>query len=221
MLASAIKLALIFLPWPVRRWLLTRLFRYDLHPTSRIGLSWIYPKQLRLREHARIGHLNYSKGLDLITLEPHATIGNLNWITAHPTSGIHFRHVPCRQPSLTLAEHAAITSQHFFDCASPITIGRFSTVAGLRSQFFTHGIDIREGRQDTRPIEIGAYCLVATGTVVLPGSRLPDHSATSALSLLNKQFAEPYYLYGGVPATPVKKLSADSRYFCRAHGFVE
>jgi acetyltransferase-like isoleucine patch superfamily enzyme len=221
MFTSAIKLALIFLPWPLRRWVLTRFFGYELHPTSRVGISWIYPKYLRLGEHTRIGHLNYSKGLDLIALDAHATIGNLNWITAHPTTGVHFRHVPSRQPALTLAEHAAITSQHFFDCASPITIGRFSTVAGLRSQFFTHSIDIHEGRQDTHPIEIGAYCLVATGTVVLPGSRLPDHSVTSALTLLNKPFAEPYYLYGGIPATPVKKLSADCRYFRRAHGFVE
>ena len=221
MLASVLRLGLIFLPWRIRRWLLTRIFHYDLHPTSRMGFSWIYPKHLRLREGAHIGHLNFSKGLDLIALDEYATIGNLNWITAHPTSGIHFRHIPAREPSLLLAEHSAITSQHFFDCASPIKIGRFSTVAGLRSQFFTHSIDVREGRQDTHPIEIGAYCLVATGTVVLPGSRLPDHSVTSALSLLNRQFADSYFLYGGIPAVPVKQLPADCGYFRRARGFVE
>ena len=220
MFSSLLKIMLIFMPWRLRRWMLTVVFHYDLHPTSRIGYSWIYPKHLRLREYARIGHLNFSKGLDLIALDAYATIGNLNWVTAHPSSGIHFRHVPCREPALILAEHAAITSQHFFDCASPITIGRFSTVAGLRSQFFTHSIDVREGRQDTRPIEIGAYCLVATGTVVLPGGRLPDHSVTSALSLLNNQFTESYYLYGGIPATPVKRLPSDCAYFRRARGFV-
>lgn len=222
MVRSLLKVAVMLMPWPLRRRVLTRLFRYDLHPTSRIGCSWIFPKHLKLGEHARIGHLNFSKGLDLIALDAHATIGNLNWITAHPTSGgIHFAHVPDRRAALILGEHAAITSQHFFDCASPITIGKFSTIAGLRSQFFTHSIDLMHGRQDTKPVEIGSYCLVATGVVVLPGGRLPDHSVTSAMSLLNKQHTQPYYLYGGVPAVPVKPLSTDAAYFARTRGFVQ
>jgi acetyltransferase-like isoleucine patch superfamily enzyme len=219
-LAALFRAIVMILPWPLKRKILTRVYGYELHPTSRIGYSWIFPEHLELGECATIGHLNFSKGLELIALGAHATIGNLNWITAHPLGGVHFRHRPERRPALVMGEHAAITSQHFFDCASSITIGSFSTVAGLRSQFFTHSIDVFECRQDCDPIEIGAYCLVATGSIVLPGSCLPDYSVASACSLLNKRFTESYYLYGGTPGGPIKQLSKDCGYFRRTRGYV-
>ena len=55
--STVLKTAVIFAPWPLRRRLLKLLFGYDLHPTSRIGKSWVYPKQLVLKEYASIGHL--------------------------------------------------------------------------------------------------------------------------------------------------------------------
>jgi len=216
-----LKVLLIVLPWPLRRRLLKLFFGYELHPTSRIGRSWIYPKQLILREYARIGDLTLAKGLDRLELGVHSSIGNLNWIVAHPSGGVHFRHVKDRSPSLILGDHASITSHHFIDCASRITIGDFSTVAGVHSQFFTHNLDVENGRQDTRPIEIGSYCLVATGTVILAGSVLPDNSVLAAMSLLNKRHSETHRLYAGVPARQVKVLRADAPYFTRTRGFVE
>jgi acetyltransferase-like isoleucine patch superfamily enzyme len=222
MLRTIAKLSLLVLPWGIRRRALQTMFGYDLHPTSRIGLSWIYPKQLRLGEHASIGHLTFSKGLDLIELGPHSSIGNLNWITAHPvTDAIHFHHVPNRVPSLVLEDHAAITAQHFLDCASSIRIGRFSTVAGLRSQFFTHSIDIHRSRQDTRPIRIGSFSLIGTGSVILPGASVPDYSVVSACSMVNTDLSVPYFLYGGTPARPVKELPEDCGYFTRSVGYIK
>lgn len=216
-----LKATLIFLPWFFRRRLLNWLFGYNLHPTSRIGRSWVYPKDLTLGENASIGHLTLVKGLDVLQLGEHSSIGNLNWITAHPSGGAHFRHVADRSPSLVLGDHSSITSHHFLDCANRITIGDFSTVAGVHSQFFTHNLDVINGRQDTQPIEIGSYCLVATGTVILAGSVLPNYSVLSAMSLLNKQFSETHRLYAGVPAAPRKQIPADARYFVRKSGYVE
>ena len=217
----ALKLILLFLPWPWRRRLLTWVFGYELHPTSRIGKSWVYPKQLVLRQHASIGHLNFMKGLDRLELGEHSSLGHLNWITGHPSDGVHFKHVVDRCPSLILGDHASITSHHFLDCASRIRIGKFTTVAGVHSQFFTHNLDVENGRQDSRPIEIGAYCLVATGVVIVAGSVLPDYSVLAAMSLLNKRHSETHRLYAGVPAVPVKQISAEALYFKRTRGFVE
>jgi acetyltransferase-like isoleucine patch superfamily enzyme len=222
--ASAImlwKAVVTILPWRLKRFMLVKGFRYDLHSTSRIGWSWIFPKHLAMGAGARIGHFNVAKGLELISLGNFATIGNFNLISAHALGGVHFKHACERNPALVLGEHAAITSQHYLDCASTILIGSFSTIAGMRSQFLTHGIDLDAPRQDTHGIEIGSYCMVATSAVVLAGSRLPDNSVLSAASLLNKRFDEPYYLYGGVPASPLRKLAEDSGYFHRARGFVE
>jgi acetyltransferase-like isoleucine patch superfamily enzyme len=222
MAASILKILMFALPWQLRRPILQAVFGYELHPSSRIGFSWVYPKRLRMSERARIGHCTFSKGLDLIDMGRYATIGNLNWITAYPSvGGVHFQHAPSRVPSLILEDQAAITSQHFLDCASQIRIGAFSTVAGLRSQFFTHSIDIQNGRQDTQPIDIGAFCLIATGTVVLPGASVPDYSVVSACSVVNRELTQSYRMYGGTPARPVKELPTDCAYFTRSVGFVK
>ena len=218
---TGLQVLLLGLPWPVRRVLLQAAFGYELHPTSRIGLSWVYPKRLVLKAQARIGHLTLVKGLDALELGSNSSIGHLNWITGHPSGGVHFRHVPDRSPSLIIGDHSSITSHHFLDCASRIRIGDFTTMAGVHSQIFTHNLDILHNRQDSRPVEIGSYCLVASGVVILAGSVLPDYSVLSAMSLLNKPQRDRYHLYAGVPATPVKPLPEHARYFSRTSGFVE
>lgn len=221
LLQTGLKLLLLGLPWPVRRILLQAAFGYELHPTSWIGMSWVYPKRLVLKANARIGHLTLVKSLDALELGSNSSIGNLNWITAHPSGGVHFRHVPDRSPSLIIGEHSSITSHHFLDCASRIRIGDFTTIAGVHSQIFTHNLDVLRNRQDSRPVEIGSYCLVASGVVILAGSVLPDYSVLSAMSLLNKPHRDSHYLYAGVPAAAIKPLPADALYFSRASGFVE
>jgi acetyltransferase-like isoleucine patch superfamily enzyme len=56
--------------------------------------------------------------------------------------------------------------------------------------------------------------------VLLGGSSLPHHSVLGAQALLNKKWDEPYRLYGGVPAKPLKALSQEMAYFRRTEGFV-
>ena len=56
-------LAFLLFPWPIRRWLLVLVFRYQIHPTARIGFSWICPQELQMGAGARIGSLTVCKGL--------------------------------------------------------------------------------------------------------------------------------------------------------------
>ena len=108
----------------------------------------------------------------------------------------------------------------FFSTSERIEIGAYTTIAGYRSQFMTHAIDVRENRQDAAPIAIGEYCFVGTEVVVLGGARLPDRSVLGAKALLNRAATAPGWLYAGVPARPVKALPADAKYFQRKEGFV-
>jgi acetyltransferase-like isoleucine patch superfamily enzyme len=211
----------LLLPWSLRRRFLEAQFGYSLHPTSRLGFAWIFPRHLIMEEQARIGHLTVCKGADLLHLGPHAIIGQLNWITGFPSSASrHFAHQTERRPELILGAHAGISSRHFIDCTARVRIGAFSTVAGFRSQLITHSIDLAAGRQSSEPIEIGEYCFLGTNAVVLGGAGLPHHSVLGAKSLLNKKWAEPFRLYGGVPAKPLTELPEDLAYFRRAEGFV-
>ena len=119
-----------------------------------------------------------------------------------------------------MEEHSAITNRHIIDCTNAVHIGKFSTVAGFRSQILTHSIDLEACRQSSAPVTIGDYCFVGTDCVLLGGSSLPNYSILGAKSLLNTSQQQEYYLYAGVPAKPVKELDRDFGYFSRTTGFV-
>ncbi len=211
----------VVLPWLVRRRLLEKFWGYQLHPTSRIGLAWIFPKQLIMAEHTAIGHLTVCKNIDLLHLKCHAVIGRGNWITGFSSEpSVHFMHQKDRHPQLILEEHAAITHRHIIDCTHTVTLGAFSVFAGYQSQILSHSIDLDRCRQSSAPISIGKYCFLGTNCVLLGGSILPDYSVLGAKSLLNKSYQDTHYLYAGVPARPVKPLP-ELLYFSRKTGFVQ
>lgn len=211
----------LLLPWGTRRLFLEKQFGYSVHPDSRIGFAWIFPRRLILEEGARIGHLTVCKNIDLLHLGEHAIVGQLNWITGFPSgSSRHFAHQPDRRPELIVERHAGISSRHLIDCTARVRIGAFATIGGFRSQIITHSIDLPAGRQAAQPIDIGEYCFTGTNSVMLGGSVLPHHSVLGAQSLLNKKWDEPYRLYAGVPAKPIKELSPELEYFRRTEGFV-
>jgi acetyltransferase-like isoleucine patch superfamily enzyme len=209
------------LPWSLRRSFLEKQFGFQIHPTARIGLAWILPNRLIMEEGSTIGTATVCKGIDLLHLKAHASIGRANWITGFPLGpSPHFAHQTDRRPELIVGEHSAITNRHLLDCTSSVTIGRFTTFAGFHSQIISHSIDLEQNRQSSKPVRVGDYCFVGTNCVLLGGSALPDFCVLGAKSLLNKTFTETYQLYGGVPARPIKALPRDSKYFQRTEGFV-
>jgi acetyltransferase-like isoleucine patch superfamily enzyme len=217
-----LKLITFLLPWPLRRRALERLFGFQIHPSARIGWAWIFPRTLVMAAGATIDHFTVAINLDHIEMGTKASIGRNNWITGFSTkeASAHFQHQPERRAELHLGEAAAITKNHHLDCTHIIEVGAFATIAGYQSQFLTHAINLAENRQDSAPIFIGAYTFVATNVVVLGGSVLPAHSVLGAKSLLNKIYTAEWTLYGGVPARPLKAISADAKYFTRLNGFV-
>ena len=216
-------LMILIFPWFIRRFMYRKFFHYKLHPTSYIGLSWIYPNELILGRNTSIGHLTVCKNIDTLKLGDHCTIGSLNWITGFPSNLKHTGHFEKdtdRIPALIMKDHSAITSRHLIDCTNTISIGEYTTIAGIRSQILTHSINIHEARQESNEIIIGKYCFIGTATVILKGSVIPDYSIVGAMSLVNKQFEETYCLYGGVPAKKVKTMEKDCTYFNRSEGYI-
>jgi acetyltransferase-like isoleucine patch superfamily enzyme len=212
----------VVLPWPLKRRALRALYGYRIDPTARIGLSWVYPDELSMAARSSIGHLTVVKGLARLELGEAATIGRGNWITGYPRHERRsFAHVTDRRPELVVDRHAAITNRHLIDCTDRVTIGAFATFAGFRSQILTHSIDLAVPRQSCAPVEIGRYCFVGTGSVLLGGSRLPDHSVLGAASLLNNAYEDTHTLYAGVPARPLRRLDQEMGYFTRTVGHVD
>ncbi len=219
----AVSLLVIPLPWKLRRLALVHMLGYEIHAQARIGYSWVYPERLVMKAGARIGHLNVCKGMALLQLGEYSIIGNLNWISGFPfgTGSRHFADQESRRPELILGEHSALTNCHLIDCTNRVTIGRFTTMAGFRSQILTHSIDLERSHQSSAPVEIGEYCFVGTSCVLLRGSSLPNFSVLGAASLLNKAYSETHYLYAGAPARPVQPLADSLKYFQRSVGYVD
>jgi carbonic anhydrase/acetyltransferase-like protein (isoleucine patch superfamily) len=219
--SAIIQIAIMPLPWVLRRRLLVGLFGFRIHPTARIGLSLLLAERVEMGEGSIIGSLTMIKGMSELTVAPRGIIGNLNWITGLPPNDPDFfSEEPDRISALAVGEDAAITNRHLLDCTNRITIGRFATVAGFRSQFITHGIDIGPNRQSSLPIEIGDYCFIGTGVIVLKGAVLGPCCALGAGSMLRGQFREEYKLISGNPAKPVRDLDRSLSYFHRTRGRV-
>ena len=217
-----LKIITVLLPWPLKKLVLVKYFKYEIHPSCRIGLSWIYPRKLIMESNSNIGHFNVAVHLDLMKIGKYTSIARSNWITGFPSNkdSKHFMHQKNRQSNLIIGQHSAITKKHHIDCTNEIIIGDFVTVAGYSSQILTHSINIELNIQDSKPITIGDYCFVGTASTILGGAVLPSYCVLGASSLLNKAFTIPYRLYGGNPAKEIKELSKDYLYFKREIGFV-
>jgi len=213
------QIAIIWLPWALRRPLLCAAFGYRIDRTAWIGKSLILPRKLFMAEGSRIGHANFAHGMEELRLERFASIGRLNWIAGFPLGGArYFMAFPDRNPVLHIEEHARLVHRSIVDCTDAVTIGRFTVIAGNRHQLMTHGIDLRTGNQSCAPLRIGAYCLIGTGCILLKGTVLPDCSVLGAGSVLTKAHERTHMLYSGNPAVPVKELDPALPFFHRTIG---
>ena len=213
-----INLLIVFLPWTIRRYVLNKFYHYKIHPTARIGLSYIYPKQLIMGEGARIGHLNVAIHLELIQMDKNCSISQKNWITGFPLSNkSNFQDFPDRKPYLIMKEDSSITKQHHIDCTDMVIVGEFTTIAGYGTQILSHSFSLEKNSQACAPIQIGHHCWVSTRSVVLPGSVLPSQSVLGAGAVLQKKYTESFVLYGGVPAKYIKKMDETYEFFHRTY----
>ncbi|OFW88909.1 MAG: hypothetical protein A3B66_06950 [Alphaproteobacteria bacterium RIFCSPHIGHO2_02_FULL_46_13] len=194
----------------------------DIHPSAKIGFSLIDAKKIKMGANASIGHLNIIRGLELLDMGENSIILKQNSITALALGDtVQFAAEHDRFPALILGAHSAIVSKHFLDCNNTIVIGHHTTIAGLGTAFFTHGINIGQNRQESAPIRIGDYCMVGAMCCILKNSQMPDYSVLAAGSTWRGGFDTPYALYSGVPAAHIKNLNPESLYFHRAVGYVD
>lgn len=223
-------LQIILMPFPflVRRFVYRKLWKYDIDKTARIGFSLILCHELTMKENTYIQHLTVVKPIDKLFMSRYARIGSLNFITGYDTSisgyanrkGF-YKHVKNRHCELILGEDVAINSRHFIDCNGGVYLGSHSSLAGIRTQILTHGIDAYLSRQDAQPVVIGNYVSIGSGSIVLKGTIIPDYVIVGAGALLNKKYTESYKVYAGVPAIIKKDLSdCDVRWFKRSSGDV-
>lgn len=213
--AATIVFSSIFLSGELRAKLLARLFGHDVHPSAKIGLSFIVVEHLRVGRDSGVGHFNVIRGLRELDLAEEVHIGNFNWISGMPLSNTDFyANFPDRDPSLEVKFGSSILHRHVIDCTDKVTIGELGGIAGYRCTLLTHSVDIRENTQSCAPITVGDRSIISSNSVVLGGTVFPDKSILAAGSCLRGRHEESG-LYSGVPAKRVGDLPADAKFFSR------
>lgn len=205
----------LFLNGEQRQKILRKMFGHEVHPSARIGLSFIAVEHLYIAEGSGIASFTLIRGLRECILHEEVDIGRFNWITAIPLgSGEFFQQVKDRDPSLEIGFGSVILHRHIVDCNAKVTMGELSGLAGYRTTLLTHGVDIRENAQTAEPVTIGDRTMIGSNCVILGGSVIPGYSIVSAGSTVRNAFEEPG-LYSGVPAKRVSDLPQDAKFFHR------
>lgn len=164
MIRLALQMIFLVLPWPLRRRLLSACLGHKLDPQARIGLSIVLADDVELGRNARLGHFTYIARMDRLQMAADSYIGNFNWIGGLSTRVVtpFFRGIKNRRSEFIIGEGSMVGHQHYIDCTDSVTIGRYAGIAGVRSQFLTHGVEIIRCRQSCAPIVIGDYTIPCT-----------------------------------------------------------
>lgn len=214
-------LAIVVLPSAIKIPIYRRGFGYKIGGDVKLGWCWIDVGSLRIGDHVRIGNLTRLKGIPEVVIEDYCSIGLGNTFT----STLEFtspegRAARRNRPYLHLGKHSQITLLHYFDVQDSITVGAFTVIAGKGSTFFTHYLDVVKCQQATKPVSIGAYCMLGSNVSFVPGASTADCSVVGMGAVVTKSFSEPHVLIAGNPARIVKTLPADAAYFKRKTGWI-
>ena len=176
----------------------------ELGPDVRIGHLNVFTgvKKLTLDDHVHIGHLNIVRGGDEVHMERYAQLIRLNEINSIPEPDV----VNAVDPRFLLGAGSVITTGHKIDYTDRVEIGRRTIIGGRNSSLWTHN------RQRTQPIEIGELAYVGSEIRMAPGGSLPPRCVVGIGAVITGKIEAEGWLIAGVPAKPIKELSAEDRF---------
>lgn len=121
-------------------------------------------------------------------------------------------------PLLEIGSHTNIEQNVHFACHSSIKIGAYvSITANCAIVDVIHPYaDVEDARSisariDTAPsfVEIGDYCFIGLGAIILPNVKLGRHCVVGAHAVVTKSFPD-FSVITGAPATSVKIYSEEA-----------
>lgn len=176
---------------------LVRVERLCMQAGARIGhFNWIDLRRLAMRHGASIGAMNTIKRAMSIRLADHASIGNRNAIIRGWSPS------PVEPALLRLGVWSKLTSEHYVEMTRSICLGDYSTIAGVRTQFWTHGFVHAEKGFDrylvVGKIYIGDNVYIGSGSVVTCGVRIANAVTVGVASSVVKSLEQPG-LYAAQP----------------------
>lgn len=167
---------------------------------SRIGFGTIIAVDEFTLAKSRIGFFNLFIGPMKVKIAEGASIGNRNnfscgyWVLREENRNLNYAR------ALEIGADTLITSGHHFDVAGKFKLGDRSWVAGIGSQFWTHGVGVRD-----RDIAIGSDCYLGSAVRFAPGSSIGNNVLVAMGSVVGGKMDVNNALVGGVPAKVLKE----------------
>ncbi len=167
---------------------------------ARIGFGTLIAVSHAELRHCRVGMFNLFIGPMSLKVLHGASVGNRNTFSCgFWTIKKEYEHRGYSR-SLLVEKDALITSGHYFDLAGAFKLGSRSWVAGIGSQFWTHGAGVLD-----RDIQIAEDCYLGSAVRFAPGTSVGKHVIVAMGSVVTKKFVESFALIGGVPAAVLKE----------------
>ncbi|MEY9986002.1 putative colanic acid biosynthesis acetyltransferase WcaF [Bradyrhizobium yuanmingense] len=114
-------------------------------------------------------------------------------------------------PNLEIGEHAYIGPRVNVYCMAKISFGDYALASqGAHICAGTHDIDDFNFQLKTKPIEIGAQAWIAAEAFVGPGVKIGEGAVLGARACAFRDL-EPWVVYSGNPAQPLRKRKYHSR----------
>lgn len=129
--------------------------------------------------------------------------GDVGW-AVHHTSTIHSAHLIKRGKNVYPGDSPGV----YINARNGVTIGDYTNVGpnvGIISS--NHDFVNNDVHTKTAPIEIGRFCWLGMGAVVLPEVQLGDFTIVGAGAIVTKSFPEGYCVIAGNPAKLIKQLN--------------
>jgi len=212
---TLVAVAAVLAPRAVRRFLHGRLLGYRIDASARIGRSLIDVDEFQAAPGASVANLSVIRGCERVELGVDASVGPLVWVNAVRKSSTQFFVGEKRETTLTLRRASAITSLHFIDCCDRVELAEFSLIGGMMSQVLTHSFDYKHGRQTTCPVTVGAYTIIGTHCLLLPGTEVGEKCVVGGGSVLTGGRYAELSMHAGVPASVKAALDPQAGFFVR------
>ncbi len=149
---------------------------------------------------------NVFRNLSAVVMDSDAQIGSFSMISASPV----YQQFDDRAGQLRVGRLAFITNRHSLDCSGQIEVREGGAIAGVRSVFQSHELDVEANRTTIGSIVVGSRSLVGASAVVLKNARIPDRSLVAAGSTVTAHRDDDAMrpgLYAGSPARWRRELT--------------
>ena len=124
----------------------------------------------------------------------------------HHTSTIHSPQKIARGKNVYPGDSPGV----YINAVNGVSIGDYTNIGpnvGIISS--NHDFVNNDAHVATAPIEIGRFCWMGMGAVILPGVRIADFTIVGAGSIVTKSFPEGYCVLAGNPARVIKYLNRE------------